>query len=366
MLNAEKLGNNQREDFINQCSKDAERFEKPIKRNKILNFASALPRQKISVSGKLVAVQMQRDLFGQLLALSLEQKLDLDKILTYPLTPVPHACHIDGVICKTDKSVLLKMLEKEIDTNEPERCDVIIYDGFFIMHSIKDVPSSFGNVSKKLMKVFTANSARTVITAFDRYTFPSIKDNEHSLRGRIRGQRFQISGPDQIRPPNFSDALKNTYFKEAVVDFVIEDWKNDYMMPFIGNKTIYVNYLHCYKYKVDQGRVIRTVETNLSCPGHEEADTKIVFHACKLDFEAHVTIRCSDTDILIIMLGNMNFIQRDLKISMHIGTGNSQRFIDITKLYETLGPGLCSSLPGFHALTGCDFNPAFYRNSNVH
>jgi 5'-3' exonuclease len=100
---------------------------------------------------------------------------------------------------------------------------------------------------------------------------------------------------------------------------------------------------------------------NLSCVGHVEADTKIVFHACKLDSDAHVTIRCSDTDILVIMLGNMNFIPNDLKISMHVGTGNHQRFIDINKLYEALGPHLCSSLPGFHALTGCDFNPAFYR-----
>jgi hypothetical protein len=99
---------------------------------------------------------------------------------------------------------------------------------------------------------------------------------------------------------------------------------------------------------------------NLSCVGHVEPDTKIVFHACKLDSDAHVTIRCSDTDILVIMLGNMNFIPNDLKISMHVGTGNHQRFIDINKLYQTLGPHLCSSLPGFHALTGCDFNPAFY------
>lgn len=229
------------------------------------------------------------------------------------------------------------------------------------MHSIRDVPSSFGNISKKLMQVFTANSASTVIIALDRYIFPSIKDNEHSLRGRIRGQRFQINGPEQIRPPNFSDALKNIYFKEALVEFILEDWKNDYMAPFIGNKTIYVNYLHCYKYEVHQGKVIRTAEPYLSCPCHEEADTKIVFHACQLNSDAHVTIRCSDTDILIIMLGNMNFIQSDLKISMHVGTGNYQRFINISNLYETLGPRLCSSLPGFHALTGCDFNPAFYR-----
>jgi hypothetical protein len=251
LLNVEKLGNEQREQFINECSEDPERFERPIKRNKILNFATAVPKQKISVSGKLIAVQMQRDLFGQLLSISLEQKLNIDKVLAYPLTPVPLAlCHIDGMINKTDTSVLLKMLQKEIHSNPPERCDAIIYDGFFIMHSITDVPSSFGKVFEKLMQVFTANSASTVIIALDRYIFPSIKDTEHGLRGMLKGQRFQINRPDQIRPSNFSDALKNVHFKEALIEFIIEDWKNDHMVPFIGNKTIYVNYLHCYKYEV--------------------------------------------------------------------------------------------------------------------
>ncbi|KAL4718512.1 hypothetical protein ACJJTC_002715 [Scirpophaga incertulas] len=191
LLNVETLGNKQREEFITECSADDERLEKVIKRNKILNFRTAAPKQKMSVAGKLLSIQMQRDLFGQLFSLSLEQTLNVDKVLAYPLTPVPLAlCHIDGTICKTDKSALLKMLEKEIDSNPPERCDVIVYDGFFIMHSIRDVPSSFENISKKLLQVFTANSADTVIIAFDRYIFPSIKDNEHSLRKRTKGQRF--------------------------------------------------------------------------------------------------------------------------------------------------------------------------------
>ncbi|CAF4946604.1 unnamed protein product [Pieris macdunnoughi] len=133
------------------------------------------------------------------------------------------------------------------------------------------------------------------------------------------------------------------------------------MASYIGNKTIYINYEFCYKYEVQNNEVLRTLDHNLSCPAHEEADTKIVFHVCALDFDAPVTIRCSDTDIFVIMLGNMNAIANDMKITMHIGSGNSQRFVNITKLYEKLGTDLCSALPGFHALTGCDFNPAFYR-----
>nr|CAH7766891.1 unnamed protein product [Callosobruchus chinensis] len=71
----------------------------------------------MSVSGKVMELRMQRDLFGQFLCISLRKSLDIDKILTYPLTPVPLSmCHIDGSICKTNKAALLKVLEQQIDT----------------------------------------------------------------------------------------------------------------------------------------------------------------------------------------------------------------------------------------------------------
>lgn len=87
----------------------------------------------------------------------------------------------------------------------------------------------------------------------------------------------------------------------------------------------------------------------------------MIYHVCKLENDANVLIRCSDTDVLIIMLGNMEFVKSEIKIWMQIGLENNQRYINISKLYETLGKNLCLSLPAFHALTGCDFNPAFFR-----
>ncbi|XP_067640047.1 uncharacterized protein CAH3 isoform X1 [Eurosta solidaginis] len=133
------------------------------------------------------------------------------------------------------------------------------------------------------------------------------------------------------------------------------------MAPFIANRQIYLNFDKCYKYGVVNNCVQRTEDFNLNCPAHEEADTKIVYHICKINFEANITIRCSDTDVAIIMLANMENTHKDVNISMEFGVGNHQRFINITKLYKNLGPQLSAALPGFHALTGCDFNPAFFR-----
>lgn len=103
-----------------------------------------------------------------------------------------------------------------------------------------------------------------------------------------------------------------------------------------------------------------TIEEDLSCPYQEEADTRIIYQVSKIPYECDVTIRCSDTDILIILLGNMAHINSNVTLNLHVGTGYTQSDINITQLYKTLGADLASSLPAYHAFTGCDYNPAFY------
>lgn len=43
------------------------------------------------------------------------------------------------------------------------------------------------------------------------------------------------------------------------------------------------------------------------------------------------------------------------------GTGNKLRYVDVSNSYEQLGSSLCRSLPGYYAITGCDYNPAFFK-----
>lgn len=154
--------------------------------------------------------------------------------------------------------------------------------------------------------------------------------------------------------------LKNVDFKESFVQFLISNWTNSSHKAFIGNKTIYIDFLQCHKLQVVNENIEMTIPQDLCCPHQEEADTRIVFHVSKITYECDVTIRCSDTDILIILLGNMAHMDTSIKINMHVGTGNNQSHINVTNLYKTLGAELANSLPAFHAFTGCDYNPTFY------
>lgn len=141
------------------------------------------------------------------------------------------------------------------------------------------------------------NNAVTIIVAFDRYFVPSIKDYEHILRG-LNSKSYYIKGPEQVRPSDFTNELK----KEALVRFLIDDWNNNHMTPFMNGKVLYINFDKCYKFETINNEVQRVEVPNLSCPSHEEADTKIIFHICNINVDANVTIRCSDTDVAIIML----------------------------------------------------------------
>lgn len=59
----------------------------------------------MKIGKEVQAVRMKRDLFVRLLAISIKYQVDISKVLSYPLTPVPFSmCHMDGAICKTEKS----------------------------------------------------------------------------------------------------------------------------------------------------------------------------------------------------------------------------------------------------------------------
>lgn len=53
------------------------------------------------------------------------------------------------------------------------------------------------------------------------------------------------------------------------------------------------------------------------------------------------------------------------KIWMQLGTGNNVRNVNMCAVFYDLGGKLCTSLAAFHAFTGCDFNPSFYRKAKT-
>ncbi|GBP70315.1 hypothetical protein EVAR_52334_1 [Eumeta japonica] len=74
LLNVESRGETLRDNFITEVIERHARFQEPIKKNPVFTFSTVKEKKKVVLGGKVQELRLQRDLFGRLLALSLEKK----------------------------------------------------------------------------------------------------------------------------------------------------------------------------------------------------------------------------------------------------------------------------------------------------
>jgi hypothetical protein len=372
LLNIEKNGDEARKTFIEECITNTSRFESPIKKQKLNTFATEAGRQKIKkTDGKTVSACLLRDLFGSILYLSLEKKVDMAEVLTYPLTPLPLSlCHVDGIFHKTPKSVLLKYLESKVESQEPAHVDVTVIDAMFFLYLHLNLPATFGGVARYLLARIMESDGLVVHFVSDKWIQPSIKDIERTSRATQTGcVSYQVTGESQKSPPNstYLAALRNPKFKESLVLFLLESWKEDIFAPIFGNKVLFANYNDtCYKFYVVDKSVIRE-ESHELYSTHEEADSRMFFHMSLVPSPSNIVVRTVDTDCLIIALGCKQYYDEGINIWIEVGTQskNSLRYINVNQLYSVLGIEICAALPAYHAFSGSDYTASFSRKGKV-
>ena len=105
---------------------------------------------------------------------------------------------------------------------------------------------------------------------------------------------------------------------------------------------------------------------------HTEADTLLAFHAAECKGE--LVVRATDTDVLIILLGMLSKHSKEQlpvkygNIFIDVMAGDSQRFIDVTRIHSALEdshPGITAALAGLHCFAGCDYTGSFYRKGKL-
>ena len=88
---------------------------------------------------------------------------------------------------------------------------------------------------------------------------------------------------------------------------------------------------------------------------HEEADTRLMVHALDATSRGHrrIRIRSNDTDVVVLAISVVSILQADEVWVTH-GSGKNVQNIPVHAVATSLGRDKASTLPIFHALTGCD------------
>lgn len=142
-------------------------------------------------------------------------------------------------------------------------------------------------------------NGKIVYFVSDKWITPSIKDIERNSREEST-QLYEIKGDSQKRPTNWTLALKNSSFKESLIKFLVDAWKDNSLAPILADKVLYANHNNiCYKYSTDGVNMSR-VEVLELFSTHEEADSRMLFHLTSVPDNSNVVIRTADTDCLVI------------------------------------------------------------------
>ena len=175
ILRADSVGRDSKENFItNRLEAKVNVFE-PIKRLNLKTMSAMHTSVKVTTSkNKTIVYKQQGNVAFQLLVKSQQtaEKMDLRKLLTYPLVPVPYSIGLpDNFLAKTDKAKGLHYLIKDLDDanipEDPKSC-MIIEDGNAIFHYMKEIPRNFEEISEMVLK--TALQTSAVIFSADMYS----------------------------------------------------------------------------------------------------------------------------------------------------------------------------------------------------
>ena len=218
------------------------------------------------------------------------------------------------------------------------------------MHLLYNLPQSFGKVAEMILRKICNYKGKTIHLVFDKFFSPSIKDIERDQRASATNQdvyaTFFINGPEQKQPSNWQKALRNNSFKSSIIHFLTSYWERDEMAPYFNGKDLFVNDGDiCYFFQSANDSVNRR-EFPALYSTHEEADSRMIFHAKSTQPGSNVVIRTIDTDVLVIVLGCLNEFDANTKIWIEIGiqSKNTLRYISVNQIHETLGLEFCQAL----------------------
>ena len=339
-----------------------------MKKAELKTFKTASKRVKVKVKDTVTELKEDRGLFARMLIVARSrQEIDLKGSPSkYEFSVVPCALFSsDGSMHHCPKkSDLMKILEaipakegsnRAASQHQQNLSDMkfAIVDGMAEVQAI-DKPKSIKTcndlgdhfASRTKSKFGTYDEVHVI---FDDYTVKnSLKTATRSKRpGGLASVRYRITDSTKIQHIPMKKLLSHEGTKDELTMFFSEK------IMHMAMKTDQ-QYVVAWQQHVDSS-------FDLCChaSSHEEADTKIIFHAIKTKERGatQLDVYSPDTDDFILLI--RRYPQLPKETSFVTGRGRQQRRIQIKKIYDELGPARAAALPGLHAFTGADITGSF-------
>jgi hypothetical protein len=268
----------------------------------------AVTKKLTTAQQKTVHISAERNLLGHLLVAAKGTDISLDKLFTFPLSPVPWSLSTpDGCYAKTDKSQLLHTLEGEGELHEGSVKDLpfnstVVIHGNAMLQSMVHLPETFTEFALHVFRCLP--KVETVHFVTDSYHSGSIKDAERTRRGS--GKSHHIGGALTKLPSDFSACMRNRQNKKKLIDFILDQWRSPAYERELLNRTVYyVCESKCYKIQTSDGTVI-TIEIDDLSSSQEEADSRMILHVLFTGLESQressIVVRSPDTDVMVLLI----------------------------------------------------------------
>lgn len=348
-------------------------FHKPIKMLKLKTFAAVNKRKESSKTQGAKLLRTSSDLFTRLLIVSKNRSVDLKKVLTYTLTPVPASiATYDGLCNKTTKAALMHAMEKDVPSCRIQASTIpansaLLIDGMALIQSCNPKCETFAEFADvllaKALHLCTQMRCTRLDFVTDRYPEISIKDCEHTRREASGVQQVDITRPHQKLPRQFAKFLSNGANKEKLVKFLLAMWSRDSTSIPAGIELYLCHGELCTRLNCSEGVMMVTDVQELKCD-HQEADTRLLLHAAHAgNTHPGVVINSRDTDVFLLSAAAVHDLP--CRVYARTGSGQDTTVLDINQLSSHYGSDVCQAIIGMHVFTGCDTVSAFKGKGKV-
>lgn len=353
-------------------------FYDAIKRTSLPTFTDMI--KKTNIRGCKEAVSISPEIvFRRALAIAdSRDNVNYSLILSHPITSVPTSIfHEDGKMRKTTKSELLH--EFELDVTSPNTIPAAIGPSVYIRDAGGAVQTmngcnydNFNGLGEAYLKTLALHlqEAQVVVDVFDRYDDPdSVKAMERELRaGNLAyGKVYTVNASSRVPPwrkflaVNQNKKSLNLFLSNYVVENAFR-----YLSHYPGARIVMAG-------GFNNGEIVKSVSVG-RCQeephlfsNHEEADTKVVLHCVDADelfalsgHNGEIIVESSDTDVLVLLIHHFPKMENTDKLWLRVGDSNTQRYIPVHDICNSLNPVMIQILPSLHALSGSDTTSSFY------